>query len=133
MMKNKKEEIVLQDVTLPNPELSRELDTKNRQTVYSFREAIINILLSEKKFEYVKTSILSGIMIFFNMVISTRLIFLEAKKERVDWEKFSVLGVEGQLPAPFYIFVIMNIINFCIIYGAKLIERHFNKKDNTNG
>ena len=93
----------------------------------------MTIMLSDRKFEYVKTSFFSGMMIVCNLIVSTRLIFIEAKKDEVEWRDLTMLGVEMELPSATYILVIANVVNFVIIFGSKLIEKHFNKKESLNG
>jgi len=102
-------------------------------SVTSWNEVIMTIMLSDKRFDYIKTSMFSGMMIVCNLVVSTRLIFIEASKDAVEWRDLTMLGVEMELPSATYILVIANIVNFVIIFGAKLIEKHFNKKESTNG
>ena len=97
------------------------------QTISSWKEIFFLILQSEKKTEYIKTSFFSGLMIFVNMIVSTRLIFIEARKDVVDWKTCDIIGVKGDLPYAMYIFILANLINFFIAFGTKLIEKHFSK------
>lgn len=126
-MTNKQLAEQVTNIDLP-PSESEPITNPKIISLESWKEAWINILLSEKRFEYVKTSLLSGLLVLFNMIISARLIFIEASKNSVEWKDFEMWGVKLTLPTAFYIFVVSCIIQFLFIFATKLIEKYFKRE-----
>lgn len=89
------------------------------QVIETWSDVFKTITLSEKKMEYFKTSVYSGILLLFSLTLGAWLIIKEANKTEILWKEIKALGIE--LPSPFYILVILIGVNFIIIFGTKVM------------
>lgn len=90
------------------------------ESIETWGDVFKTIALSERKMEYFKTSIYSGILLLFSLIIGARLIIIEANKTEIIWKEIKSLGLE--LPSPFYILIVLIGVNFIIIFGTKVMS-----------
>lgn len=95
--------------------------TENRiESIETWGDVFKTIALSERKMEYIKVSVYSGILLLFSLTLGAWLIIKEANKPEILWKEIKQLGLE--LPSPFYILIILIAVNFIIIFGTRVIS-----------